>query len=115
MSLALLLPQMTIIANTSRRSGNKESVMESYTPLKNYFGKELAVRLAQLIKPCHPRCQVSSFVSAVEQDVNELELKARVQRIADELNRNLPLEYSDQLAVLLNIVGPESEYEQGMF
>ncbi|MEK4249505.1 DNA alkylation repair protein [Paenibacillus sp. FSL W7-1287] len=89
--------------------------MESYTPLKNYFGKELAVRLAELIKPFYPSFQVSSFVNAVEQNVNELELKARVQRIADELNRNLPLEYSDQLAVLLNIVGPENEYEQGMF
>ncbi len=84
-------------------------------PLKNYFGGELAARLAQLIKPYYPRFPVDSFVHAVEEQTESLELKARVQLIAEELHCALPLDYPDQLDILLKMLGPENESEQGMF
>lgn len=89
--------------------------MGSYMPLKNYFGQELAVRLAGAIKPFYPAFPTTSFVSAVEENAGPLELKARVRLIAEELHRALPLEYPDQLEILLRILGPENESEQGMF
>lgn len=89
--------------------------MGSYVPLKNYFGGELAVRLAELISPFYPDFPATNFINAVEKNVGPLELKARVQLIAEELHRTLPLGYPDQIEILLKILGPENESEQGMF
>ncbi|MFT9849445.1 DNA alkylation repair protein [Aneurinibacillus sp. REN35] len=89
--------------------------MGAHVPLKNYFGGELAVRLAHLIKPYYPGFPVDSFVNRVAEQTEPLELKARVRLIAEELHCALPLDYPDQLEILLQILGPENESEQGMF
>lgn len=89
--------------------------MGSYMPLKFYFGRELALQLAELIRPVYPDFAAARFVRAVEQGVEPLELKARVRLIADELHRAIPLAYPDQIAVLMRILGPENESEHGMF
>ncbi|WP_282942855.1 DNA alkylation repair protein [Paenibacillus sp. RC67] len=89
--------------------------MGAHVPLKNYFGEELAVRLANSIKPYYPSFPVDSFVHTVAEQTEPLELKARVRLIAGELHRTLPLDYPDQMGILLNILGPENEREQGMF
>jgi len=89
--------------------------MGTFMPLKHYFGKELALRLAGLIQPVYPDFDSDQFVRAVERQVEPLELKARVRVIADELHRAIPLDYPDQIAVLLGILGPENENERGMF
>ena len=107
---------MILTANIPKKSGNKGPILlGSYIPLKNYFGAELAVRLAELIKPSYPDFPVTNFVSAVEKNVGPLELKARVRLIAEELHRSLPLGYPDQVEILLKILGPENESDQGMF
>lgn len=89
--------------------------MGAHGSLKNYFGRDLAVRLASLIKPYYPDFPVDSFVNAVEEQTEALELKARVRLIAGELHAALPLDYPDQLDILIKILGPENESEQGMF
>lgn len=89
--------------------------MGTYVPLKHYFGEELAGRLARLIVPCYPDFPTTEFVYAVGNAVGPLELKARVRRIAEELARCLPMGYPDQIGILLNLLGPENESEQGMF
>lgn len=89
--------------------------MGSFVPLKNYFGEGLAVRLAELIKLYYPEFPASNFVNAIEMNVGPLELKARVRLIAEELHRALPLGYPDQVEILLKILGPENESEQGIF
>ena len=89
--------------------------MGTHVPLKHYFGKELCIRLAESIKPCYPDFPVSHFVTAVTEHVEPLELKARVQFIAEGLHDALPFDYPDQLAILLQILGPENDTEQGMF
>jgi 3-methyladenine DNA glycosylase AlkC len=107
---------MISTANIQRKFGNKGVMsLGSCIPLKNYFGGELAVRLADLIKPFYPDFPASNFVSAVEKNVGPLELKARVQLIAEELHRTLPIGYPEQVEILLKILGPENESERGMF
>lgn len=89
--------------------------MGTYTPLKHYFAGELATRLAQLIAPVYPEFPTQSFVQAVEEKVEPLELKERVQLIAEQLRQAINLEYPEQLHILLSIIGPEIEKEEGMF
>ncbi len=89
--------------------------MGTYVPLKNYFGEELAMRLAGSIKPRYPDFPATDFIAAVKTYAGPLELKARVRLIAEELYRALPLGYPEQVEILLNILGPENESEQGMF
>lgn len=90
-------------------------MMSSYIPLKNYFGKELAQQLSDLIKTVYPSFPSFQFIRAVELQVKPLELKARVRVVADELHRAIPLDYPEQIKILLQILGPENEREQGMF
>ena len=87
----------------------------AYKQLKLWFDGELATQLADkilLVKPDFPR---RSFVAAVEEQVPPLELKDRVEVIADELYRALGEAYLPGLDVLMQILGPENERETGMF
>ena len=84
-------------------------------PLKNYFGRELALTLSDLIQPLVARFPVDSFVEAVTRQSESLELKGRVAMIAAELHQALAMPYEGSLEVLLDILGPENETEQGMF
>ncbi|WP_077605199.1 DNA alkylation repair protein [Oceanobacillus sojae] len=89
--------------------------MSEYIALKYYFDKELALRLADLIEPHYPAFSKYNFVDAVRAEVAEKELKARVEVITDTLKQYLPADYEEALAILLNILGPENETEEGMF
>lgn len=81
--------------------------------LKHYFGIELAERLSALITPHYPVS--ASFIDAVADQSGPLELKGRVALIAEELRRALPANYPESIRILLKILGPENETEQGMF
>lgn len=89
--------------------------MSEYISLKYYFDQELALRLADLIQPQYPSFSKNAFVDAVSAGVEEKELKARVEVIADALKQYLPEDYEEALTILLNILGPENETEEGMF
>ncbi|WP_152655537.1 DNA alkylation repair protein [Oceanobacillus sp. CFH 90083] len=89
--------------------------MSEYISLKYYFDKELALRLSDLIQPQYPAFSKTAFVDTVTAEVENKELKARVEVIADALKQYLPMDYEKALAVLLNILGPENETEEGMF
>lgn len=89
--------------------------MGTYTPLKHYFAGELAERLAKLIEPVYPDFPTHSFVQAVAEKARPLELKGRVQLIAEHLCQAIHQEYPEQLRILLSIIGPEMEKEEGMF
>lgn len=83
--------------------------------LKYYFGEELAYHLASLIRPHYPDFPTETFVQSVARQVGPLELKGRVALITDELHKALPREYPESLRILLSILGPENETEEGMF
>lgn len=89
--------------------------MSNYVPLKYYFDKELALRLAKLIQPLYHDFIEKSFIEWITKEVEHKELKARVEVITDALKRHLPSDYEKALAILLQILGPENETEEGMF
>ena len=87
----------------------------AYKKLKLWFDKELAELLSKKIEAVTNGFDSASFIEAVDKGVQPLELKARVELIADELHRHLSPDYSHNIQVLMKIVGPENEEETGMF
>jgi len=90
--------------------------MSEYKKLKHYFDQELGLMLARKIKPYYPQFKTQVFVNGIEAVVDdELELKQRVETIADALHNQLPTDYCDALDILSKILGPENTKETGMF
>jgi len=87
----------------------------AYKKLKLWFDKDLAILLADKISQVHPNFNHPSFIQSVEKKVGGLELKDRVEIIADELFEQLGKDYKKGIALLLQILGPENEEEIGMF
>lgn len=89
--------------------------MRTTVQLKHYFAGELSVRLSSLISHCYPDFPAEVFVESVTKRVGPLELKGRVAVITEELRNALPSDYRAALNILLSILGPENETEEGMF
>jgi 3-methyladenine DNA glycosylase AlkC len=87
----------------------------AYKPLKFWFDKELALLLAKKIGSLEPNFNSASFISKIEQGVEGLELKDRVELIADNLHLFIKGKFPQQIDILLQILGPENEEETGMF
>lgn len=89
--------------------------MSSYKPLKLWFDKELAELLSEKLLSVGVKFNSSSFIKKVDAGVDGLELKDRVELIADELNNHLEGSFPQQVEVLIQILGPENDKETGMF
>jgi len=87
----------------------------AYKKLKYWFDKELAKMLAEKIGAIEPNFKQKSFIIAVDKKVEDLELKDRVEVMADELFEKLGSDYDTGITLLLKILGPENEAETGMF
>ena len=87
----------------------------AYKKLKLWFDEALAQMLAEKIKPLYPSFNSNAFIQSVKEGIGTLELKDRVELMADELKDNLPENYEEALSILVNILGPENEKETGMF
>ena len=87
----------------------------AFKKLKFWFDKDLAKMLAEKIIVVKPDFDTKTFVSKVNKGVKDLELKPRVELMADELKASLGLSYQENIAILLQILGPENEEETGMF
>jgi len=87
----------------------------AYKQLKFWFDKELAKLLAGKIMLAKNDFNKTRFIKSVDKKVNDLELKDRVEVIADELFNELDQNYTEGIQVLLNILGPENKEETGMF
>ncbi len=85
--------------------------------LKEYFGSNLAALLAEKIAQVEPRFDKKSFLRSINKTVRDLELKARVNLMAQELKNYLMAgrDYPEVLQILLQILGPENPNETGMF
>ena len=83
--------------------------------LKEWFDAELAKLLSDKLSVELPGVNGGSFVREVENGVGELELKDRVELIADSLYEHIPGEYQEKLRILVAILGPENRNETGMF
>ena len=59
--------------------------MTEYTKLKSYYGRNLAKLLADKIYKIYPEFQKQKFIDKVDKKIKNLELKGRVEVIADTL------------------------------
>lgn len=87
----------------------------AYKKLKYWFDKELARLLSEKIMVVRPDFDAKRYIKQVDQAVEGLELKARVDVLADALHQYLGGTYAQNIKVLMNILGPENEEETGMF
>ena len=69
----------------------------AFKQLKLWFDKVLAQDLAGKIIPLKPDFNSKSFVQKVNKGVGPLELKGRVELMADELDRHLADSYKNNI------------------
>lgn len=87
----------------------------AYKQLKLWFAKELAKMLADKILVYIPTFNKTTFVKAIDKRIPTLELKDRVEVIADELSNHLGEDFKENASILTQILGPENAEESGMF
>ncbi|WP_299536988.1 DNA alkylation repair protein [Ulvibacterium sp.] len=87
----------------------------AHKQLKLWFDKDLALMLADKLIANGVKFDKSTFAQEVEQGTKDLELKDRVELIADLLRRHLAVDYLSAVKELVDILGPENEKETGMF
>jgi len=83
--------------------------------LKDWFDKELAIMLADKITKVNKDFNRRRFIREVDKETANLELKDRVELIADKLYTELGGNYKKGVKVLMGIMGEENENEIGMF
>lgn len=88
--------------------------MGKYVPLKFLFNEELAEKMADSISKHVPNF-LKKFVDSVTYKVENLELKQRVEVIADELHNALQKDFNEAIHILLKTLGPENTTEVGTF
>lgn len=79
------------------------------------FGESLALLLADKLSEVHKNFPTKDFCNNVEQEIVGKRYTQRVGIIADSLREFLPERYPDALNILMQILGPENQYETGMF
>ncbi|MGG0080118.1 3-methylpurine-DNA glycosylase [Bacillus cereus] len=89
--------------------------MGKYVPLKFLFNEELAEIMADSICKHDPNFPKRNFVSSVTCKVEKLELKQRIEVIADELHDALQKDFHGAIHILLKTLGPENTTEVGTF
>lgn len=79
------------------------------------FGETLAVLLSNKIQAVYPSFPSQDFCAQIKAEVVGQRYTQRVETIATHLKRALPEKYTDALAILMKILGPENPHETGMF
>ncbi len=87
----------------------------AYKQLKLWFDKELAELLADKLLGNGVNFDKEAFTHIGVQGLDDLELKARVEHLADALYQHLPFDYKEAVSQLVAILGRENEKETGMF
>lgn len=87
----------------------------AYKQLKLWFDNDLAELLADKLLMEGVSLDKKAFVHVATQELEDLELKARVEYISDALYQHLPYAYPEAVSKLVAILGPENEKETGMF
>jgi 3-methyladenine DNA glycosylase AlkC len=79
------------------------------------FGENLAILLAEKISTVHKKFDSKGFIRDTKKEVIGKSYTQRIEAIADLLKAYLPEKYTEALAILIKILGPENEEETGMF
>lgn len=83
--------------------------------ITNAFGEELAILLSEKILSVYKDFSRTEFCRSIKKEVVNKSYTERVEIIADNLKKYLPKKYTEALAILMQIVGPENTEETGMF
>lgn len=81
-------------------------------PLKNSYGPEIAVRIADMIAAVHPTFPSAAFLADALDGYEELELTPRARQIAAALAAHLPARFIDAAPVLVASLGPPIEGDE---
>lgn len=75
-------------------------------PLKDSFGLDVPTGIAREIAAAWPPFRVDAFLADVSPGYDDLELIARVRRIARALHAHLPAHYDEAVGILMASLGP---------
>lgn len=75
-------------------------------PLKDSFGLDVPTGIAREIAAAWPPFRVDAFLADVSPGYDDLELIARVRRIARALHAHLPADYDEAVGILMASLGP---------
>jgi 3-methyladenine DNA glycosylase AlkC len=79
---------------------------------KDYFNRARVERLSKAFKKEYPEFKAPSFVTAVlSNEFTQLELKARIRRIAEELGNFLPADYDQACEIVMQVAPTVPEFE----
>lgn len=87
----------------------------AYKKLKYWFDRDLAELFSKKIKEIYTDFNQETFIQAVDRNVQNLELKDRVEMFSDQLHTYLTDSYPKNIKILMQILGPENSEETGMF
>src|SRR5690606_36448731 len=96
-TVLLLIMQQEIFVGLWRY---KNTISMAYKQLKLWFDKDLAQMLATKITAQEPFFPSKDFITSIEQKVDGLELKDRVETIADSLYKHLNQDFETGIDIL---------------
>jgi 3-methyladenine DNA glycosylase AlkC len=76
-------------------------------PLKNYYGPDVPVLIAHMIKEVDSSFNPEAFLTDALDGYQALELTPRAWQIADALGRHLPQDYERAIEILIASLGPK--------
>lgn len=80
-------------------------------PFKNLFNKDLIDRMANVISRVSDDFDLKTFVNLAKTGLEDLEMMARSEQISKALDRALPGDFEDQIAVLVAALHPTKTSE----
>ena len=78
-------------------------------PLKNSFGPDVPVLIADMIAPVYPEFDRERFVSLAVDGLEDLELTPRARQVSDALAQALPEDRRHAMEIITASLGPELE------
>lgn len=76
-------------------------------PLKNSFGPDVPVRIADMVEPVFPEFDRELFLQSALDGYGELELTPRARHISNALARVLPSDRERAIRIIVDSLGPE--------
>ena len=83
-------------------------------PFKNEFSYAKARRIAEALKQAHPAFSIAKFAKGLEAELELLELKARMQLIADRIESLLPAHPPELFPILVKTLATNENDERGL-
>ncbi|MDX6769178.1 MAG: DNA alkylation repair protein [Elusimicrobiota bacterium] len=81
--------------------------------LKSRYGPEVPRRIASMLRAVHPRFPADAFLADALDGYEALELMPRGRKIAAALERHLPADYEEAVALLVASMGPKLGAAEG--